>query len=92
MTEYIKREDVLELVDKGYLVSNGNPKSVKKFINAIPTADVVERKRGKWEWNIDDGFYYCSECDAVSPREDQNGDYCDCPNFCPCCGADMRGD
>ena len=47
MTDYIRRETVFSLIDKGYLVSNGNYKSVKKFIAEIPAADVVEVVRCK---------------------------------------------
>lgn len=46
----------------------------------FPTADVVERKKGKWRYY--DGMCSCSVCnshmDDISP-------------FCPMCGADMRG-
>lgn len=48
-------------------------------------------RRGRWEWNEDDGHCYCTVCGSVSPESDQNGDECDCPNFCPNCGADMSG-
>lgn len=56
-----------------------------------PTIDAVPVVHGKWEWNTDNGFYYCSKCQTVSPREDQDGEYCDCPNYCPNCGAKMDG-
>lgn len=49
-----------------------------------------DRAKGEWKWNDDNGYYYCSECGAVSPREDQDGEYIDCPRYCPNCGADMR--
>ena len=49
-----------------------------------------DRAKGKWKWNDDNGYYYCSECGAVSPREDQDGEYIDCPHYCHNCGADMR--
>lgn len=67
--------------------------AIKKIANkdAIPTADVRPVVRGRWEWNHRTGYYYCSNCKAVSPREDQHGEYCDCPDFCHRCGADMRG-
>lgn len=56
-----------------------------------PYSPAMERfPEGKWEWNDDNGYYYCSECGAASPREDQDGEYIDCPHFCPNCGADMR--
>lgn len=59
---------------------------------SIPSVDVIERKKGKW---ID---YKCSECGEPIPiskvmlrgkvmwERDQK------PNFCPNCGADMRGE
>ena len=59
--------------------------SLKQIVNA-PTADVVERKKGKWETTRPDapmfGFYYCSLCGRkrTSPQD----------HFCPNCGADMR--
>ncbi len=53
-------------------------------LNAIvtmPSADVVEVKHGKWE--EDSGNIACSECHTIwlYRRTD----------FCPNCGADMRG-
>ena len=62
--------------------------NIDGFIEAFPTADVVERKRGHWinrslnicypEWER----YTCSEC----------GKHADGYEFCPYCGTDMRGD
>lgn len=55
-----------------------------KEIRNLPAADVVERKQGKWE-----KVYYgnrpnrCSECRKKSNYH---------TNFCPNCGADMRGE
>lgn len=56
------------------------------LINNAPTADVVERKKGKWMSSRPDapmfGFHYCSICGRkrTSPQD----------NFCPNCGAEMR--
>lgn len=50
-----------------------------------PTADVRENKHGKWIFDDfdDDRFpYQCSECEAWARTNH---------NFCPNCGADMRG-
>lgn len=50
-----------------------------------PTADVVERKKGKWtgKWIQEETLYTCSEC--------HRGCWVN-SNYCPWCGADMRGD
>lgn len=55
-------------------------------INNAPTADVVERKRGKWINVFVDGLgfngleFECSECGKRSAGR---------TNFCPYCGAEM---
>lgn len=63
-----------------------------KQIHDFPAADVVKRKRGKW---IDDrvAFYRgCSECGCyLEYAVDTFLDYGDHYNFCPSCGAEMRG-
>ena len=53
-------------------------------VSTIPTADVVERKKGKWEEYLKEGLRWkCSEC----------GSRFDLPfNFCPHCGAEMEAD
>ena len=59
---------------------------IYNVVKYFPTADVVERKKGKWETTRPDapmfGFYYCSLCGRkrTSPQD----------HFCPNCGADMR--
>lgn len=60
-------------------------------LKCLPPADVRPVVRGCWVFNEEDGHCYCSECGGVSPMDDQNGDECDCPNYCPNCGADLRG-
>lgn len=45
----------------------------------VPTADVVERKRGEWK-DVFHGFGTCSECDRRNVID----------NYCPNCGAEMN--
>lgn len=55
------------------------------LIDTEPTADVRENVHGEW-LHISDGycdFLKCSQCGK--PTDSQS-------NFCPNCGADMRGD
>lgn len=57
--------------------------AVKKIIDDEPT--VEERPKGKWIIKHANGcnYYICSECSVLSNDWD---------NFCPNCGADMRGE
>lgn len=80
MSDLISRQDVLDAVnDCGICIQR---------ILDIPSAE-PERKKGEWI----DGMPYvnshwkvCSECHETAP------DSCGGFNFCPNCGADMRGE
>ena len=84
MTDYIKREDLLDLYDLGGLeVENAKvPLNVViQTIKDMPSADVVERKKGKWKQG------YCSECRYNWSKD---APIANVPNFCPNCGTNMR--
>lgn len=88
MTEYIKRKDAYDVACAE--CEAGTFYDIPSKIMALPSADVVERKRGKWETAYLDQVYagcrpsviYCSNCHIVSAFKTP---------FCPNCGADMRG-
>jgi len=63
-----------------------------RAIYQMPAADVVERKKGKWERNKNNGLLYCPFCDSVAPAEDQHGETITRPPFCHQCGGDLRED
>ena len=85
-TDCISREAVLDLAEKGVLVSNGNYKAVCKAINELPSVKPKERT-GEWQQDMD-GTFLCSECGSG---------YKDQPTlmgkpmfaFCPICGCRM---
>lgn len=94
MSDLINRQDAIEaLVNKGqastrYKIGDFwelNGQEIREVLNAMPSvADVVEVKHGRW---IDTGSgQECSICQEI-----QYG-YDSARNFCPNCGADMRGD
>ena len=92
MTEYIKREDLLDLYDLGDLeVENAKvPLNVViQTIKDMPSADVVERKKGEWiqENNC---YHRCSVCGDHFPSLLRISGISKEKNFCPNCGADMR--
>ena len=70
-----------------------NKEIFDSIIDAQPTADVKEVVRGEWverDEYYDDIVYRCSACRTDfclfegTPQENEW-------NFCPMCGADMRG-
>lgn len=50
-----------------------------------PRADVCPVVRGRWRWVGQDKWNDCYECSQCGKMNTDNS------NFCPSCGADMRG-
>ena len=80
MSDLIRRSDAIKALYKYSFVSKD---IIEREINAIPSAD---RPRGEWIEQEDDYHHYweCSECGMGVGLDDIR-------NFCPNCGADMRG-
>lgn len=99
MSEYIKREDVLKYCNDLINAEHKTPdewnynmerisqtEEIRVYVELMPAADVVERKKGKWELEPEYGWYICSACrDEVTVKSGRT-------NFCPNCGADLRGE
>lgn len=79
------REEWLENGENEYVYDTN---SVLDSIDAQPTADVVEVKRGEWRLHPD-GSGTCSYCNRIQKSV---WDFDNAQNFCGHCGADMRGD
>ena len=83
MSRYIDADDLLEITFK-------NPIGLTAFQNIIkrqPTADVRENVRGEWIFPYEDKKYKrCSACGKTFYSIPATS------NYCPNCGADMRGD
>ena len=77
--DIIYREDAIEVVKKWFEVIRLNPDILIDSIISIPSAD---RPQGEW---IDDGFAHrCSICG-------KQGVGIEYYNYCPNCGAMMKG-
>lgn len=99
MSDYINREDA-EKYFRDFLFINKyadfKTANIKELTNElckrIPSADVVERKRGKWI-HLDGDEWCCSCCGRVintegsweQPLSEEQQRW-----FCEGCGADMR--
>ena len=83
--DYVKREDVKSgMIKYGFLAPD---MTVTEFVEDELPSVTPQPKRGKWIEKTGEGFdawAECSECGCVNPFED---DF----NYCPNCGADMRG-
>ena len=93
MAEYIEREDLLELyrMDDPVLNENGHVPLpvIRQNVMDIPAADVAPVRHGRWEMNSDrPDNIICTNCDAgFDVWKHEAKDF----NYCPNCGADMRG-
>lgn len=95
--DYISREAVFELIDNAPIIAGNENESLisapelSDKVYCLPATDVRPVVRGTWrtalldheEFGIRPKVLYCSECcQAIAYKT----------NFCPNCGADMRGD
>lgn len=94
--DYISRKAAIAAAFSANGIGNSEYRNVcdiAERLRLIPAADVVERKHGEWEWAIGGGIprARCSVCqvETMFPFPAQ---YLNPHNFCPNCGADMRGD
>ena len=79
MSDYISRQAAFEALEKrGVSTTN---------ISRVPIADVRENVRGEWIFPYEDKKYKrCSACGKTFYSIPATS------NFCPNCGAEMRGD
>lgn len=97
MSDYIKREDAIDVIEITPFEDYGDYIRAREIIENLPT---IEPKRGEWlwdkdaiDWNI--GAWVCSNCHArnnnipeiktITPNSWSGS------NFCPNCGARMKG-
>lgn len=91
MSDLIDRQAAIDAVRSYYDEQYALCDSIEELIEKLPSA---ERKKGHWV-STDDGwdgeYFVCSECGCpwtlIEGSPEDNG-----MNFCPNCGADMRGE
>lgn len=89
MSDLISR---CELFNRLATIQADTPNEMKgKIYEVIQEAPTIDRPKGEWieRQNRDGSLYHqCSECNYYDDERDDLSGY----NFCPDCGADMRGD
>ena len=91
MSDYISREAAIEEAKKSHLYFD-----LKPILQRVPAADVVPVVKAEWYGEADgyaDGelvydMWSCPICGKRFEEWEEKPDW----NFCPNCGADMRGD
>lgn len=85
MNDLISKASVCEILSDIYPMDGERVVEVEKIDKAYDAVlglpETEERKKGKWE--VTSFYTKCSECGESFPIIPQN--------FCPNCGADMRG-
>lgn len=95
INDYISRQAVIQLALDGKITSTDIEKRVRDFINELPAADVQPIKRGRWF--LRGGNWCCSACNrkTLLTLESNIGGCKEYgtvkTDYCPNCGADMRG-
>lgn len=87
MSDYINREDVIRTIVKESAEKQLDSDAIANVIYILShfePADVRENVRGEW---IDAGEYPWDKCSICGYYADYHDEF----NYCPNCGADMRG-
>lgn len=87
MSEYIKREDALEIIKR----TSGDYATAFAEIRKIPAADVAPIVYGQWKQDAD-GDWYCTNCGDVVAICDSGKNRTYRKPYCPNCGAKMNLD
>ena len=87
MNKYINADEFIKLF-RPFCYSDSQ---IKEKIDEMPGADVAEVKYGEWINHFDDLFPAESTQECSVCHHEQGRDLLD-DNFCPNCGADMRGE
>lgn len=91
MNDLISRADAIAYIDRVIKSGLGRYKSlnyIRKYISALPSANA---KQGKWLTDKGKSLMICSVCGTLFNKHTDFFDFEEFANFCPYCGAIMKG-
>ena len=97
-TDAISRQQAIDIAKELTITREGyemHNQAVMNYCADIMQLPPIQPKRGRWEMGKDERFVECSECGLMTTRNELRGIAVfgkNEPNFCPNCGADMRGE
>lgn len=99
---YVSKSDILDLIteenEAGGFTDYSNYSNLWDEVDGIPAADVQPVKRGRWDFQ---GYqlFKCTNCNEMftqnqleAMQNHKDCEECAFPNYCPNCGANMRGE
>ena len=90
MSDLIKRKDVIDALEQRLEDNYLDGCELLKYIKALPSAE-PEQKKGKWVYDGIRGRFPVCKCSICGHYENADWAIIQGANFCPHCGADMRG-
>ena len=91
-TDAISRQAAIDIIEDFPHGDVWNVESMEEMVDRIKQLPPIQPKRGKWiktaRWGR---VYYCDQCRNYLDFDGVNAGR-GSTNFCPNCGADMRGD
>ena len=94
MSDLISRKEALKVFEDYIGLTNKSEESRHKIISilkALPTAE-PEQKKGEWVYDGIRGRFPACKCSICGHYENADWTLLQGANYCPNCGADMRGE
>ncbi len=91
MSDLIDRQYVIDALELGLENDYVDATELLAYVKQLPSVK-PERKKGRWVYDGIRGRFPACKCSICGHYENADWALLQGTNFCPNCGADMRGD